>query len=189
MFRVNEKSEDQTSCSLLLLTPFGRDTIYVCAHSVTQLCPTLCDPMDYSTPGCCLHGILQARILEWVVISFSRGSPQPKDQTCVSCFGRQVLHRWATWEAMSSSFLNTHKCDHVQGSECCTVLSGPFPPGPKQWMTPNAGRADLTAHTCLTSAGGSFPFSGGSLRTMTVFVLIQGNCSALSSSIGIGFTP
>ena len=42
---------------------------------VTQLCPTLCDPMDCSPPGFSAHGILQARILEWVAISFSRDLP------------------------------------------------------------------------------------------------------------------
>ena len=41
---------------------------------VTQLCPTLCDPMDYSLLGSSVHGIFQARVLEWVAISFSRGS-------------------------------------------------------------------------------------------------------------------
>ena len=41
---------------------------------LTQSCPTLCDPTDYSLPGSSVHGILQARILEWVAISFSRGS-------------------------------------------------------------------------------------------------------------------
>ena len=46
---------------------------------VTQLCPTLCDPMD-----CIVHEILQARILEWVALPFSRGSSQPRDQTQVS---------------------------------------------------------------------------------------------------------
>ena len=50
-----------------------------------QLCPTLCDPMDCSPPGSSVHGILQARILEWVAIPFSRGSSQPRDQTQVSC--------------------------------------------------------------------------------------------------------
>ena len=48
--------------------------------NVAQLCPTLCDPMDYT-----VHGILQARILEWVAIPFSRGTSQPRDQTQVSC--------------------------------------------------------------------------------------------------------
>ena len=50
----------------------------------TQLCPTLCDPMDWSLPGSSVQGILQARILEWVAISFSRGSSQPRDETQVS---------------------------------------------------------------------------------------------------------
>ena len=51
---------------------------------VTQSCPTLCDPMDCSLPGSSVRGILQARILEWVAISFSRRSSQPRDQTQVS---------------------------------------------------------------------------------------------------------
>ena len=46
---------------------------------VVQLCPTLCDPVDYTD-----HGILQARILEWVAVPFSRGSSQPRDRTQVS---------------------------------------------------------------------------------------------------------
>ena len=49
---------------------------------VAQSCPTLCDPVD--PPGSFIHGILQAIILEWVAISFSRGSSQPRDQTRVS---------------------------------------------------------------------------------------------------------
>ena len=52
---------------------------------VAQSCPTLCDPVDCSPPGSFVHGILQARILEWVAIPFSRGSSQPRDQTQVSC--------------------------------------------------------------------------------------------------------
>ena len=66
-----------------------------------QLCPTLCDPKDCSLPGSTVHGISQAGIVEWVAISFSRGSPRPRDQTCisVSCTGRQILHHCATSEA------------------------------------------------------------------------------------------
>ena len=52
---------------------------------VAQLCLTLCDPMDYSSPGSSGHGILQAGILQWVAFPFSRGSSQPRDQTRVSC--------------------------------------------------------------------------------------------------------
>ena len=54
---------------------------------VAQLCLTFCDSMDCSPPGSSVHGILQARILEWVAIPFSRGSSQPRDQIQVSCIG------------------------------------------------------------------------------------------------------
>ena len=60
-----------------------------------QLHLTLCDSMDYSPPGSSVHGILQARILEWVAMPFSRGSFQPKNQihiSYVSCIVRQVLY-------------------------------------------------------------------------------------------------
>ena len=53
---------------------------------VAQSCLTLCDPMDCSPPGFSVHGLLQARILEWIAIPFSRGSSWHKDQTQVSCF-------------------------------------------------------------------------------------------------------
>ena len=52
----------------------------------------LCDYMDYSPASSSVYGILQARILEWVAIPFSRGSSQPRDQTWVSCIGRQILY-------------------------------------------------------------------------------------------------
>ena len=64
-----------------------------------------CDPMDYSLPGSSVHGISQARILEWVAISTSRGSSQPRDQTQVSCLGRWILYHCTTWEAQGSSIL------------------------------------------------------------------------------------
>ena len=52
---------------------------------VAQSCPTLCDPMDCSLPGSSIYGIFQATELEWVAISFSRGSSRPRDRTLVSC--------------------------------------------------------------------------------------------------------
>ena len=52
---------------------------------VAQSCPTLCIPMDCSSPGSSVHEIFQAMILEWVAVSFSRGSSQPRDRTQVSC--------------------------------------------------------------------------------------------------------
>ena len=89
----------------------------VCVVHCTQSWPTLCDPMDQSPPGSFLHGILQPRILEWVAISYSRGSSQPRDRTrasCasyISCIDWQADHclppgKWyhcATWKAPNKS--------------------------------------------------------------------------------------
>ena len=63
----------------------------------------LCDPMDCSLPGSSVHVISQARLLEWVAISFSRGSSWLRDQTHVSCIGMQVLYHWATKDAWSKT--------------------------------------------------------------------------------------
>ena len=68
----------------------------VSESEVTQSCPTLCDPMDYSPPGSSVHGILQARVLEWVAISFSRGSSGPRDQTQVSHIAGRGFNLCAT---------------------------------------------------------------------------------------------
>ena len=78
--------------------------IYMCVHIYTpcymfakslQSCQTLCDPMDCSPPGSSVHGVLQARILEWVAVPSSRGSSWPRDRThvsWVSCIGRQIFY-------------------------------------------------------------------------------------------------
>ena len=65
---------------------------------VAQLCPTLCDPMDCSLPGSSVRGILPARILEWIAISFSRGSSWPRNETPVSCTAGRFFTFWATRE-------------------------------------------------------------------------------------------
>ena len=66
---------------------------------VTQLCLTLFNPMDYSLPGSSVHGMFQARVLEWVAISFSRRSSWPRDWTLVSCIVGRHFTIWATREA------------------------------------------------------------------------------------------
>ena len=75
-------------------------------NEVAQSCPTLCNPMDCSPPGSSVHGIVQARILEWVAISSSRRSPQLSDWTHISCIGRRILYHWATREAQLLSYLS-----------------------------------------------------------------------------------
>ena len=67
---------------------------------VAQLCPTLCNSMDYSPPGSSVHGVLQARILEWVNIPFSRESSWPRVQTWVSHMAGRFFTIWATREAL-----------------------------------------------------------------------------------------
>ena len=73
-----------------------RVCVCVCVCVYAQPCPTLFDPMDYSPPGSSVNGIFQGKMLEWVAISCSRRSSQPRDRSRVSCIGRWVLYHWAT---------------------------------------------------------------------------------------------
>ena len=72
--------------------------VCVCVR-LTQLYPTLCDPMDPSLPNSSVHRILQAKILEWIATPFSRGSFPPRDQTWVSCIAGRLFTVWTTREA------------------------------------------------------------------------------------------
>ena len=88
----------------------------MCDVKVSKSCPSLCDPMDYT-----VRGILQAKILEWVAFPFSRGSPQPRDQTEVSCIAGGFFTSWTTREALiglvsSVSQLCLTLCDPVDCS-------------------------------------------------------------------------
>ena len=69
---------------------------------VSQSCPTLCDRMDCSLPGSSVHGLLQAGMLEWVSVSYCRGSSWPGGWTCASCIGRRILD---------------HQCHHASVTE------------------------------------------------------------------------
>ena len=92
---------------LLVSISRGQQTFLKESESEVTPCPTLCDPMDCSLPGSSLHGIFQARILEWVAIPSSRGSSWPRCWSWVSyisCFGRRVVyhyHHLGTWEGIS----------------------------------------------------------------------------------------
>ena len=84
----------------------------VCVYLVTQSCLILCNLMECSLPGSSVMGILQARILEWIVIPSSRGSSQPRDQTQVSCIAVRFLTIWATREAWKSRNHNVSSAYH-----------------------------------------------------------------------------
>ena len=72
--------------------------LYAVLCLVTQSSPTLYNPMVCSLPGSSVHGIIQARILEWVVYPFSRESSQPRNRTRVSCIAGRFFTSWATRE-------------------------------------------------------------------------------------------
>ena len=88
----------------------GNIKILVCVHvcSVIQSHLTLWNPVDCSPPGSSVHGILQARILEWVAISSSRGSFQPRDQTCIS-HASCIADRFFTTEPWGTTSKKSHK--------------------------------------------------------------------------------
>ena len=77
---------------------------------VTQSCLTLCNPMNYSPLGSSVQGILQARILEWVVIPFSRGASQTRDWTWASCVAGRFFTIWATREALEPYIHERYSC-------------------------------------------------------------------------------
>ena len=122
---------------LILLT--GESASGVCVLAA-QLCPTLCNPMDCSPPGSPVHGILQARIMEWVAISFSRGSSRPRDRTRISCITGGCFTILATREAWSEShsvmsdslwphglYSSWNSPGQNTGVGSCSLLQGIFP--------------------------------------------------------------
>ena len=78
-----------------------------------SLSPILCDPMHCGPPGSSIHGILQARLLEWIAISFSRGSSQLRDRTQVSRIAGRCFNLWAR-EGHSKNFLNKQEPTTVE---------------------------------------------------------------------------
>ena len=92
------------------------DSIRKKESEVSQSCLTLCDPMDCNLPGSSIHGILQARVLEWVAISFSRGSSQPRDLTRVSGIVGRLFTIWATRENIQTVY-SSHISDNISYSD------------------------------------------------------------------------
>ena len=89
--RVGTSLDCRHSFTDVLTLPGSLLLTFTCCL-VAKSGPILCDPMDCSPPGSSAHGIPQARILEWVAISFSMGSSQPRDGTNVSCLDRRILY-------------------------------------------------------------------------------------------------
>ena len=77
-----------------------------------------CDPIDCNLPGSCVHGIFQARILEWVAISFSRGSSQPRNWTQVFCIAGRFFTYWATREEITKWWAPNQKLLYKPEPSC-----------------------------------------------------------------------
>ena len=92
---ISSKEEEQIKENRKII---WKQSISESESEVTQLCLTLCDPMDCSLPGSSVNGIFHATVLEWVAISFSRGSCWPRDWTQVSCIVGRCFTIWATRE-------------------------------------------------------------------------------------------
>ena len=107
---------------ILVVTKLGnwdQDNISIVKVKVSQLCPTLCDPMEYT-----VHGILWARILEWVAFPFSRGSSQLRDWTKVSLIAGRFFTSWLVPHSRTYLLWNmwTRMKDTISGGE---EVSGP----------------------------------------------------------------
>ena len=111
-----------------------------CAHSVLQSCPALCNSMDHSPPDLSVHGTFQAKTLEWVAISFFRGSSQPRAQICISCVsciagrfftaeppGKHIPSLLLFSRPVMSNSLQPHGLQHTRPP--CPSASPKFPGG------------------------------------------------------------
>ena len=161
------------------------------------VCPTLCSPMDCNLPGSSVYGIFQAKILEWVVISSSRGSSWPRDQTpvsCVSCIGSQILYHCATREAIYM-YIHFHILFHYDLSQdveysplrhtvgpCCASCICQFASAkPKLPLLPShpPGSHQSVLHVC-ESASVSLIFSFEACFRFYIEVISHDICLSLS---------
>ena len=135
-------------------------------HELTK-CQTLCNPMDWSLPGSSAHGIFQARVLEWVAISFSRGSSWPRDRTWVFLVAGRHFTIWATWEAPTYSIHS---------------INGVYMSIPIFWFIPPPSPPDHTFVLCVCV---SICFANNIVYTnfffrFHIYVLIYSICFSLS---------
>ena len=121
-------------------------------RQVTQSCLTLCDPMDCSLPGSSVHGIFQARVLEWVAISFSRGSSWPRYQTWVFCLAAYSLHQGSPELGYKESWALKNWCfgtvvleKTLESPLDCKEIQPVNPKGNQTWIF--TGRTDAEAET------------------------------------------
>ena len=94
----------------------------VCVLSRVQL---FANPWTFTLPSFSVHGIFQARVLEWVTLFSSRESSQPRGWTLISCIGRQILYHWATWEALYIYIYRERESRESEVTQSCLTLCDP----------------------------------------------------------------
>ena len=114
-------------------------------------CVRLCDPMDCSLPGSSVHGIFQEIVLEWIAISFSRGSSWPRDRTRVSCIVDRHFTIWATREVTKESWVLKNWTvvleKTLESPLDCKEIQPVHPKGDQSWVF--IGRTDAEAETTI----------------------------------------
>ena len=131
-----------------------------------SVCPTLCDPVDCSPPGSSVHGIFQARVLEWIAISFSRGSSWPRDWTQVSCTAGRYFSIWATREALNK----VRNIQFLSEKSACEWVPEEIPKRPRYLQ-----RRLLAAHSVPSLRGSSHALFANHIRpnvSSTLHVLV-----------------
>ena len=124
----------------------------------SQSCLTLFDPINCSLPGSSIRGIFQARVLQWGVISFSRGSTWPRDRTWVSCIVGRRFTLWATREALNHSsfqFSSSVVSDTLRPHE--SQHARPPCPSPSPGVHSNSRLSSWWCHPAISSS--VIPFS------------------------------
>ena len=120
-------------------------------------------PVDCSPPSSSVHGILQARILEWVAISFSSGSSRPRDQTQVSHFAGKCFNLCTTREALKNKNPRTNIKDFKGGKEARLKEEG----GGGRRGHERGGLTDVSCHLQMPKRYGTFPWASREVRTGT----------------------
>ena len=128
---------------------------------VTQLCPTLCDPMDCSPPGSSVHGISHTRIWEWVAIPFSKGSSQPSEWTWVSCIAGRFFTIKATVRNLDGSAGKQSAWSTENMRDMCLI--------PGWWRSPGGGIDNLLQYSCLKKCHGQRSLPGYSPKSHRVW--------------------
>ena len=132
--------------------------VCVCVYSFAHSCPTFCNPWTIAHQASLSLEFSRQKILEWVAISSSRGSSQPRDGTCVSCIsciGRQILYHSAIWEALERETgqpIRVSRMDTVQGPCQGHFLTAPF-------LLPPGGSVILRPYILSKPKVQTFPFS------------------------------